>query len=55
MLWVRKDIEAEQIPVQSSDLTAAVLRLPGRSMLAVSVYVEGQDEEALLDSTNKLN
>ena len=55
MLWVRKDIEAEQIPVQSSDLTAAVLRLPGRSILAVSVYVAGQDEEALLDSTNKLN
>src|SRR6202008_986542 len=53
MLWVRKEIEAEQIPVQSSDLTAAVLRLPGRSILAVSVYVEGQDEEALLDSTNK--
>ena len=25
MLWVRSDIEAEQIPVASSDLTAAVL------------------------------
>ena len=55
MLWIRKDIEAEQIPVQSPDLTAAVLRLPGRSILTVSVYVEGQDEEALVDSTNKLN
>jgi hypothetical protein len=43
MHWIRKDIEAEQIPVQSSDLTAAVLRLLGRSILAVSVYVEGQD------------
>lgn len=39
MLWIRKDIEAEQIPVQSSDLTAAMLRLPDRSVLVVSVYV----------------
>jgi hypothetical protein len=47
MLWIRKDIEAEQVPVQSSDLTAAVLRLPDRSILVVSVYVEPQDTEAL--------
>ena len=47
MLWIRKDIEAEQVPVQSSDLTAAVLRLPDRSILVVSVYVEPQDAEAL--------
>ena len=25
MLWIRKDIEAEQVPVQSSDITVAVL------------------------------
>src|ERR1700759_3063652 len=36
MLWIRKDIEVEQVPVQSSDITAAVLRLPDRSVLAVS-------------------
>jgi endonuclease/exonuclease/phosphatase family metal-dependent hydrolase/ribonuclease HI len=47
MLWIRKDIEAEQVPMQSSDLTAAVLRLPDRSILVVSVYVEPQDAEAL--------
>ena len=47
MLWIRKDIEAEQVPVQSSDLTAALLRLPDRSILVVSVYVEPQDAEAL--------
>jgi endonuclease/exonuclease/phosphatase family metal-dependent hydrolase len=47
MLWIRKDIEAEQVPVQSSDLTAAVLRLPDRSILVVSVYVKPQDAEAL--------
>jgi hypothetical protein len=47
MLWVRSDIEAEQIPVESSDLTAAILRLPDRVVLVVSVYVEGINEEAL--------
>lgn len=47
MLWIQKDIEVEQVLVQSSDLTAAVLRLPGRSILVVSVYVEPQDTEAL--------
>ena len=55
MLWIRKDIEAEQVPVQSSDLTAVVLRLPDRSVLVVSVYVEGQNEEALVQATNKLD
>ena len=47
MLWVRKDLEAEQVAIQSSDLTAAVLRLPDRAVLVVSVYVPGNDEEAL--------
>jgi hypothetical protein len=47
MLWIRKDIEAEQVPMQSSDLTAVVVRLPDRSILVVSVYVEPQDAEAL--------
>jgi hypothetical protein len=55
MLWIRKDIEAEQMPVQSADLTAAVLRLPDRSILVVSVYVEGNDTGALLDATHKLH
>ena len=40
MLWIRKDVEAEQVLMQSSDLTAAVLRLLDRSILVVSVYVE---------------
>ena len=55
MLWIRKDIEAEQVPVQSTDLTAALLRLPDRSVLVVSVYVEGQNEEALVDTVSKLD
>jgi len=55
MLWIRKDIEAEQVSVQSPDLTAAVLRLPDRSILVVSVYIEPYYVEALLDTRSKLH
>src|SRR3954467_9775026 len=55
MLWVRSDIEAEQIPVASSDLTAAILQLPDRAVLVVSVYVEGKNEEALISTIRLLN
>lgn len=55
MLWVRKDIEAEQIAIASADLTAAVLHLQDRDVLAVSVYVQGKDEEALLSAVGELN
>ncbi|TKA64630.1 hypothetical protein B0A55_09310 [Friedmanniomyces simplex] len=51
---VRKDIEAEQMPVASADFTAAVLRLPDRPVLVVSVYVKGNDGEALLLAMNDL-
>lgn len=47
MLWVRSDIEVEQIPVPSADLTAAQIQLPDRVVLVVSVYVEGGSDEAL--------
>ena len=50
MLWVRSDIEAEQLPVASADLTAAVLRLPERDVLVVSVYVQGKDAEMLVSA-----
>jgi exonuclease III len=55
MLWIRKDIEAEQLPVESSDLTAAVLQLSDRSILVVSVYIESSNTAALPDAINKLN
>lgn len=51
LLWVREDIETEQIPVDSSDLTAAVLRLPNSTVLVVSVYVEGKEVRALEEAT----
>jgi hypothetical protein len=47
MLWVRKDIECEQVNVPSSDLTVVLLRLPDRSVLLASVHVEGANAAAL--------
>ena len=47
MLWVNKDLEAEQLPTGSPDLTAAIFQAEHRRVLVVSVYVAGQDVEAL--------
>ena len=47
MMWIRKDIEAEQIPIQSADITAALLRLPGQTILVAAVYVPPDDSDAL--------
>ena len=54
MMWIRSDIENEQIPIASTDLTAAVLTLPDRAILAISVYIAPADEEALRRSTHQL-
>ena len=54
MLWVRKDLEVEQVAVESSDLTAALITLPERRLLVVSVYVEGVNTQALTDACNLL-
>jgi hypothetical protein len=37
MLWIRRDLEARQIAVDSADITVAVLHLPDRSILIISV------------------
>jgi hypothetical protein len=55
MMWVNKMLEVEQISVASSDITAVVIKLPDRSILAASVYVEGKNQEALLDAIGKLH
>ncbi|KAK9444805.1 reverse transcriptase [Metarhizium brunneum] len=41
-------------PVDSSDLTAAVLRLPGRLVFVASVYVGGVETQALTDTCRLL-
>jgi ribonuclease HI/exonuclease III len=54
ILWINKDVEAEQVAVPSPDITAAIIRLPERSILVVSVYVPGLDTQALQDTCNSL-
>jgi hypothetical protein len=44
---MRRDIEFEQVSAPSADLTVALLRLPDRSVLLASVYVEGANDAAL--------
>ena len=55
MLWVRKDIECEQVNVPLADLTVALLRLPDRSVLLASVYVEGANSVALVETLSLLD
>lgn len=47
MMWIRKDIEAEQMKADSANITAAILTLPARKILVVSVYVPGGGDEEL--------
>ncbi|KAJ5921577.1 hypothetical protein N7454_009051 [Penicillium verhagenii] len=51
---VNKDIEVEQVPVESSDITAAMVRLPERLVFMASVYVEGGNVSALDDACSHL-
>ncbi|KAM3543691.1 hypothetical protein ARSEF1564_003451, partial [Beauveria bassiana] len=54
MMWVRKDLDVEQVAIESSDLTAAMITLPERKLLVVSVYVQGVDKQALTDACGLL-
>ncbi|SPJ70284.1 uncharacterized protein FTOL_00012 [Fusarium torulosum] len=54
MLWVNKEVEAEQVPIDSPDVTAAVVRLPDHLVFTASVYVPGGDAQALQDICAKL-
>ncbi len=55
MLWVRSDIGAGRLPIPSADLTAAVLRLPERDVLVVSVYVQARSAEMLASAVGALH
>ena len=54
MLWVNKEVEAEQVRIESPDMTAAVVRLPDRLILVASVYVPGDDPQALRETCDSL-
>jgi hypothetical protein len=55
MLWINKDAEAEQVTIESPDVTAAVIRFPGRMVLVASVYVPGGNSQALAHMCNILS
>jgi hypothetical protein len=42
MLWVRKDVEAEQVPIESPDLIAVVIRLPERLIFIAQYTWKGE-------------
>ena len=50
MMWINKELNAEQVSTGSPDLTAAVIRLEYQLVLVVSVYIEGQDDASLRDT-----
>ena len=54
MSWVNKEVEAEQIRIESPDVTAAVVRLPERLILVISVYVAPRDPQALRETCDSL-
>jgi ribonuclease HI len=54
MLWVNKEVEAEQVRIETPDITAAVVRLPDRLILVASVYVPGGDPQALRETCDSL-
>ena len=47
MIWTRSGLEAEQVRIDSSDITAVIIKLPKHAILLISVYVQGSDKEAL--------
>lgn len=47
-------MEAEQLPLVTPDMTAAIIHLPERLILVVSTYVPGGDAQALQDTCNTL-
>ena len=42
MIWVKKGMNTRRIPTSSPDLTATLLSVEGRNILALSVYVEAK-------------
>ena len=54
MLWVNKEMEAEQVRIESQDITAVAVRLPDRLILFASAYVPGGDPQALRETCDNL-
>lgn len=55
MLWVNKEVEAEQVQIKSPDITAAIVRLYECLVLVVLVYILRGDPRALQHLCRKLH
>lgn len=55
MLWVNKVVEAEQVPVDSPDITAAIIQLLDCAVLVISVYILCTDAVALKDTCENIH
>lgn len=55
MLWIRKDTQARQIAVPSTDITAAVITLRDRIVFVAAVYVANKESAADVELTGTLN
>jgi ribonuclease HI len=54
LIWVHKDIHARQIPVASPDLTAVLIKIQERTILAISVYIPPIGPAARQDLTLRI-
>lgn len=55
MLWIRKDLNANQIYIDSTDLTAATIQLPDRLLLVISVYTENHNTGTYLRTAQEID
>lgn len=55
MLWVRTAVQATTISTKSPDLAAAVLHLPERTILALSIYIPVRSGRSEIDAENLNN
>jgi len=55
MIWIKKELNSVQIRIESTDITAVIIRLKERDIFLASVYVPGGDTEALRQTIILLN
>ena len=54
LIWVHKDIQARQVPIPSPDLTAVLITIQDRKILAFSVYIPPIGPTARQDLTSRV-
>lgn len=52
---MNKEVDVEQVRIESPDMTAATVRLHERQLLVVSVYIPGGNPQVLRESCSILS